>query len=115
MSIRIKRLYFVTIRALAIAAIMAGFAAMIMSAYWIGQMDGAFDPARSYEIPMCVQYETNVREAPTGYVLGHVPAGAMVWFLKLELPFAHVAYYNGSAWVEGTITASALVVCGGER
>lgn len=106
-----RRVFYALIGFLKVAALVGGFVAMIMTAYWMGKLAGAFDPARSYEIPMCAAYETDVRMSPTGYVLSHVPAGEMVWFTKMDLPFAHVAYYDGSAWHEGTITATALEVC----
>jgi hypothetical protein len=86
-----------------------------LTSFWVGRLAGSLAPVRSYEIPMCAGYETDVRKSPTGYVLGHVPAGAMVWFVKLDLPFANVAYYDGSAWVEGTVTATALEVCEGDK
>lgn len=85
--------------------------AVVMAAFYAGRLAGALDPERRYEIPMCAAYETDVRANPTGYIIGHVPAGSTIWFMQLELPFARVAYYDGSAWLEGTITATALQVC----
>lgn len=82
-----------------------------LTAFWMGRIDGALNPVRRAEIPMCAGSETQVRESPTGYILANVPAGALLWFIKLELPFAQVAYFDGSDWLEGTVPAYVLEVC----
>ena len=84
---------------------------IVLTAFWMGRIEGMLSPVRQVEIPLCAGSETQVRASPTGYILGDVPAGAMLWFLKLDLPFAHVAYFNGSAWLEGTVPAFILEVC----
>lgn len=95
----------------AFAAIVLGVIAL--GAFWLGRIDGALAPARQMDIPMCANGDTQVRESPTGYILANVPAGALLWFLKLDVPFAHVAYFDGSAWIEGTVPAFILEVCNG--
>lgn len=98
-------------RVLTVLALIATLATSWVSAFWLGELRGALDPVRNVNLPMCVSRDANIRESPTGYVLGHVSTGSMVWFTRLDLPFAYVAYYDGSAWLEGSITASALEVC----
>jgi len=79
--------------------------------FYVGRIYGALDPLRTYEIPMCVTHSTQLRESPTGYVNANIPADATIWFRKLELPFAHVSYFDGKSWIDGTLTASILEVC----
>jgi hypothetical protein len=98
-------------RLLLVLALGVCMASMLVSAYFLGKLNGALDPLRSYEVPMCVAYDTHIRADPTGYILGDVPAGTMVWFTKLDLPFAHVAFYDGNSWLEGTVTATAIEAC----
>ncbi len=93
------------------AAVLSALFPIMLTAFWVGRIDGALSPVRRVEIPMCANRETQIRESPTGYILGDVPAGAMLWFLKLDLPFAHVAYFDGSSWLEGTVPAFVLEVC----
>lgn len=99
------------IRILYWVVLLITLSALMLITFWAGRLVGALNPTRSFERPMCTAYETAVRESATGYVLSTVPAGSMVWFVKLDLPFALVAYYDGSAWIEGAVTANALVVC----
>lgn len=82
------------------------------TAFHMGRLSGALNPAWTAEKAMCVNQDVDIRESPTGYVIGIVPAGEMVWFIKLSLPFAHVAYYDGTTWLEGTVSAFVLGVCG---
>lgn len=98
-------------RGLIILALVCEGAVLGSTAYLMGRLAGALDPVRNFERPMCVAGKTAIRANPTGYIIGQVPAGEMVWFVKLDLPFAQVAYYDGSAWIEGTITATSLIVC----
>ncbi len=103
-----------TVRRLLIGAgAISTLSLIVLTAFWVGRIDGALSPTRQVEIPMCAGSDTQIRESPTGYVLGDVPAGAMLWFLKLDLPFAQVAYFDGSSWLEGTIPAFVLEVCNG--
>lgn len=92
-------------------AMISALTALGLSCYWLGHLDGALDPAREVERAMCLNRETALRESPTGYILTTIPADAQIWLMDLDLPFAHVAYYEGGSWIEGTITASALEVC----
>lgn len=108
---RIRKVVRIALRSMMILALLAGVVAMIITAYTLGEISGALDPLRSYEVPMCVVGETDIRETPTGYVIGHVPADGLVWFVKLDLPFAKVAFYDGQKWLDGTVTATALVPC----
>ena len=91
--------------------LLIALAAMIIAAFSVGKLEGALNPAWTAEKVMCVNRDVDIRQSPTGYVIGTVPAGSAFWFIKLELPFAHVAYYDGSAWLEGTVTALALELC----
>ena len=89
------------------------FSLIVLTAFWVGRIEGALSPVRQVQIPMCTEFATHLRESPTGYIVGDVPAGSMIWLLKLDLPFAQVAYFNGSSWLEGTVSASVLEVCNG--
>lgn len=81
------------------------------AAFWFGRLSAVLVPMRSQERLMCAAYETNLRTAPTGYVIGHIDEGAYIWYLGLDLPFARVAYYDGDEWLEGTVTATVLEPC----
>lgn len=87
-------------------------ASMIGIAFYMGKLEGALNPSWTAEKAMCIRQDVDIRESPTGYVIGEIPAGEMVWFMKLDLPFAYVAYFDGSAWLEGTIPAFVLDLCG---
>jgi hypothetical protein len=63
------------------------------------------------ERALCVTNGTALRASPTGYILADIPADAQVWLLRLDLPFARVAYFEDGNWSEGTISASVLEVC----
>lgn len=91
---------------------LSAIGALVFIAFQIGRLDGALNPSWTAEKAMCVRQEVDIRESPTGYVIGEIPTGEMVWFMKLELPFAYVAYFDGSAWLEGTIPAFVLDLCG---
>lgn len=108
---RIRKALRIALRSMMILALLVGLAAMIITAYTLGEISGALDPLRSYEVPMCVVGETDIRTDPIGYVIGTVPAGGLVWFVKLEIPFAHVSFYDGQEWLDGTVTATALDIC----
>ncbi len=108
-----KKIFLILWRVLITFLVMAAATALVLGAYWMGEIHGALDPVRKVAYPMCVSRDVNIRESPTGYVLGHIPAGSMVWFTRLDLPFAYVAYYDGSGWLEGSITSSVLEVCSG--
>jgi hypothetical protein len=99
------------VRGLSMLVITGALVAMIMTAFWLGKLEGGLNPAWTTEKMMCVSQEVDIRESPTGYVIGTAPAGSALWFVKLDLPFAHVAYYDGSTWLEGTVTASWLELC----
>jgi hypothetical protein len=98
-------------RGLIMLMLLSAFAAMIVIAFWVGKLEGALNPAWTTEKQMCVSQDVDIRESPTGYVIGTVPAGSALWFIKLELPFAHVVYFDGSAWLQGTVTAFVLELC----
>lgn len=97
------------------AAVLSALFPITLTAFWVGRIDGALSPTRRVEIPMCTSDKTQIRESPTGYILDDVPAGAMLWFLRLDLPFAHVAYFDGSSWLEGTVPAFVLEICNGHE
>jgi len=101
------------VRALIIVATMCALVFLALTSFWMGRLAGALAPVRTIERPMCMVRDVGLRESPTGYVISQIPEGSMVWFLKLDLPFAYVAYYDGSAWLEGSVTASVLDVCEG--
>ncbi len=96
-------------------AVLSVLFSIMLTIFWVGRIEGALAPTRRVEFPMCAGTETQIRESPTGYILGDVPAGAMLWFFKLDLPFAHVAYFDGSSWLEGTVPAFVLEVCNGHH
>ena len=96
-------------------AVLSALFPIVLTAFWVGRIEGALSPTRRVEIPMCAGMETQIRESPTGYILGDVPAGATLWFFKLDLPFAQVAYFDGSSWLEGTVPAFVLEVCNGHH
>ncbi len=98
-------------RVLIVLAALVALASLVLSAYWIGKLEGALNPVRDAERVMCVNRDVNIHESPTGYILGKVPAGSTLWFVRLDLPFAYVAYYDGSTWLEGTVTATVLELC----
>lgn len=102
----------VFLRILIVMVISAILALLTLTAFYMGKLEGALNPAWTAEKAMCVSHDVDVRESPIGYVIGRVPAGEMLWFIKLELPFAHVAYYNGYTWLKGTVPAFVLEVCG---
>lgn len=106
-----QRIMSLVLRGLIVLAILSALADEIISAFWLGRLNGALNPVRSTEKMLCVNREVDIRQSPTGYVIGTVAAGESLWFIKLDLPFAYVAYYDGSAWLEGSITASALELC----
>lgn len=102
----------IVLRILIGLALSAVIASLVVTAFFMGKLTGALNPAWTAEKAMCVSRITDIRGTPTGYVIGKVPAGEMVWFLKLDLPFAHIAYYDGTTWLEGAIPAFVLDVCG---
>lgn len=106
-----NKVLFLLGRGLISLAILVALAALVITAFLTGKIQGALNPVRNAEKPMCVNREVDIREAPTGYVIGTVPAGSMVWFMRLDLPFAYVSFYDGVQWLEGSITASVLEVC----
>lgn len=91
---------------------LSAISVLVFIAFQMGRLEGALNPAWTAERAMCVSQDVEIRESPTGYVVGDIPAGELVWFFKLDLPFAHVAYYDGSTWLEGTIPAFMLALCG---
>jgi hypothetical protein len=97
---------------LAVLSLVVVWASSLYMAFWFGRLAAALEPSRVLERPMCAAYPVDIRTDPTGYIIGHVPAGGMLWFYGLDLPFARVAYYDGDEWLVGTVTASALEVCG---
>ena len=106
-----NRALFLLGRGLIVFSVLVALAALVITAFLTGKIQGALNPVRNVEKPMCVGREVDIRQTPTGYIIGKVPAGSMVWFTKLDLPFAYVAFYDGVQWLEGSITASVLEVC----
>lgn len=107
----IKNLKIIRYVVLALIILLA-IAGVASTTFYMGRLAGALNPAWTAEKAMCVNQDVDIRQSPTGYVMSNVPAGEMVWFLKLELPFAHIAYYDGSTWLVGTVSAFVLEVCG---
>lgn len=95
-----------------IISVVTAVSLLTATAFFVGRLDGALNPSWTAEKAMCVNQDVAIRESPIGYVVGAVPAGEMVWFFRLDLPFAHIAYYNGSEWLEGTVPAFVLELCG---
>lgn len=106
-----KQTLFILGRGLIVLAVLVALAALVITAFLTGKIQGALDPVRNAEKPMCVSHEVDIRQSPTGYIIGKVPAGSMVWFTRLDLPFAYIAFYDGEQWLEGSITASVLEAC----
>jgi hypothetical protein len=106
-----KHILSILLRGLISLIILGALSLLSLSAFWVGKLEGALNPASNAEKIMCVSREVDIRQSPTGYVIGTVPAGSSLWFIKLDLPFAYVAYYDGSAWLEGSVTASVLELC----
>lgn len=102
----------IVLRILIGLALSAVIASLVVTAFFMGKLTGALNPAWTAEKAMCVSQGVDIRESPIGYVIGKVPAGEIVWFSKLDLPFAHVVYYDGNMWLEGTVPAFVLDVCG---
>ncbi len=59
----------------------------------------------------CLYRDTFLRTNPTGYIITRLAKNSQVYLNSIEIPFAHVSYFSGTQWFNGTVTASYLGPC----
>jgi hypothetical protein len=96
---------------LAVSMFFVVLAASILVAFTVGQKTQLqADPTPAAFV--CTYRPTEIRESPTGYIIVRVASGSQVIIDRIDAPFAYVSYFDGKQWIEGTVTASYLGVCG---